>query len=151
MLPWQIWVLTNDAGQRATPSPFELIDDPDYLVDRLDLLWRGTEQVMEQLIASSWSMLVPAFLVTVGAFSVTRTRPDIAFFYLLAWLFSALAVCYTYWVTPIFDLAGFEQRTGPRIVLGAAFVAAAGLAHLLQLAPAADPASRQQAASPTAH
>ena len=134
VLPWQAWVLTNDAAERATRSPLELIDDPDYLIDRLDFLWRGIGQVLEQLVASAWALLIPAFLVAAGAFLATREKRDVAAFYFTAWLFSALAVAYTYWVTPIQGLDAFEHRTGPRIVLGVVFCAAAGLAHLLQLA-----------------
>lgn len=151
VLPWQLWVLGNDAAQRGTRSPFELIDDTDFLVDRLDFLWRGTEQVVTQLITTvSWSLLVPAFLVAATTFLVTGTRRPVAAFYALALLFCALAVSYTYWVTPIFDLDGFEQRTGPRIVLGVALVAAAGLAHLLQLASEGlEPAPDKRQVGPT--
>ena len=78
--------------------------------------------------------MVPAFLVVGATLVVVRRHSAVATFYLLAWLLTSLTVAYTYWVTPFADLGGFEQRTGPRIVLGVVFVAGAGLAHLLHLA-----------------
>lgn len=134
VLPWQIWVAGNEYAANNTPSPWELIDNPGYLSDRIDFLWRGIEQVVLQHVdTTSWGLLVPAFLVLAMALILIGRHRAVASFYLGAWLLTSLAVAYTYWVTPIGDLAGFEQRTGPRIVIGVIFVTAAGLAHLVQL------------------
>jgi hypothetical protein len=138
VLPWQIWVGGNDAATRNTPSPWQVIDDPSYLIDRLDNLWRGLGQVIVQLMnTAEWSLLAPAFLVCAVTMVVVGRARTLAAFYLLAGFLAYLSVAYVYWVTPIQDIGGFEQRTGARIVLGVVFVGGAGLAHLLQIAAAA--------------
>jgi len=140
VLPWQLWVYGNDAAERGTPPPWKVIRDPGYLVDRLDYLWRGLGQVIEQLMnTGEWSLLIPAFLVTAVVLVVVARYRVVAAFYLGAGILAYLSVAYVYWVTPFADLGGFEQRTGGRIVLGVVFVAGAGLAHLLELAAAPEP------------
>lgn len=135
VLPWQIWVGGHDAATRNTPSPWELIDDPSYLIDRIHNLWRGLGQVIEQLMnTAEWSLLAPAFLVCAVTLLVVGRERTLAAFYLLAGFLAYLSVAYVYWVTPIVDLGGFEDRSGPRIAMGVVFVAAVGLAHLLQVA-----------------
>jgi hypothetical protein len=138
VLPWLIYVAANEAAVRPIPSPWEFVDNPGYLGDRISFLWRGVEQVLLQFSSTAtWSFLVPGFVVAaVVLISVGRHR-SVAAFYLGAWLLASCSVAYTYWVTPIADLEAFEQRSGPRIVLGAVFIAGAGLAHLLQRATAA--------------
>jgi hypothetical protein len=134
-LPWQLWVIGNDAATRATESPWQAIQDPGRLVDRLDYLWRGLGQVISQLMnTAEWNLLIPAFLVAAVAFLWTGLRRPVAAFYLGAGVLAYLSVAYVYWVTPFSDLGGFEQRTGDRIVLGVVLIAGAGLAHLLELA-----------------
>jgi hypothetical protein len=141
VLPWQIWVSGNEAAETHTPSPWEVIDDPGYLVDRLDFLWRGLGQAISQLMnTGEWSLLIPAFLVcAVTLLAVGRER-TLAAFYLGAGFLAYLSVAYVYWVTPLNDVAAFEQRSGPRIVLGVVFLAGAALAHLLQVATSEWPA-----------
>ena len=135
VLPWQAWVATNPAAARATPSPWELIDDPSFLVDRLSYLWRGIQQIAVQLTTTAeWGLIFPAFVVVALALVVVGRHRAVATYYGVASLLAIATVAYTYWVTSISDLGGFEQRTGPRIVLGIIFIIAAGLAHLLQLA-----------------
>ena len=134
-LPWQIYVAGNAAAERGTTEPWMFFSDPGYFFDRLDFLWRGLGQVSRRLVeTASWGFMVPAFLVV--ALGMVRRGParPVAIFYLVAWLLAGLGVGYSYWVTPIADLAGFEERTGPRLVLGVALIAGAGLAHLLQIA-----------------
>jgi len=150
VLPWQLWVIGNDAAERATPSPWEAIRDPGRLVDRLDYLWRGLGQIVAQLMnTAEWNFLIPAFLVAAVVFIATGLRRPVAAFYLGAGVLAYLSVAYVYWVTPFADLGGFEQRTGDRIVLGVVFVAGAGLAHLLELAaaPRAEPREPEPAAA----
>ena len=140
VLPWQLWVLGNEAATRATPSPWQVVDDPGYLLDRSEFLWRGIEQIVLQLTnTAEWGLLVPALLVVATVLLVVRRQRTLVSFYLLAALLASLSVAYTYWVTPFADLGGFESRTGPRIVLGIVFAVGAGLAHLLQLAISATP------------
>ena len=135
VLPWQIWVGGHEAATRNTPSPWQVIDDPSYLIDRLDNLWRGLGQVIVQLMnTGEWSLLAPALLVCAVTMLVVGRERTVAAFYLLAGFLAYLSVAYVYWVTPIVDIGGFEQRSGPRIVLGVVFVGAVGLAHLLQIA-----------------
>jgi hypothetical protein len=135
VLPWQIWVGGNDAATRNTPSPWQVIDDPSYLTDRLDNLWRGLGQVITQLMnTAEWNALAPAFLVCAVTMVVVGRERTVAAFYLLAGFLAYLSVAYVYWVTPIQDIGGFEQRSGARIALGVVFVAGVGLAHLLQSA-----------------
>jgi hypothetical protein len=142
VVAWQLWVLGNDAATRATPSPWEVIDDPSFLIDRIDFLWRGMEQVAAQLTnTAEWSFVVPALLVMATVLLVVGRHRTVAAFYLLASVLAFLSVAYTYWVTHFDDLGGFESRTGPRIVLGIVFVAGGGLAHLIQLATAEHPAA----------
>jgi hypothetical protein len=149
VLPWQIWVSGNDAAETNTPSPWEVIDDPGYLIDRLDLLWRGLGQVISQLMnTGEWSLLVPAFLVCAITLVVVGRERTLAAFYLGAVFLAYLSVAYVYWVTPLDDTAAFEQRSGARIVLGVVFLAGAALAHLLQVAASAWPA-RDEAAAPS--
>lgn len=153
VLWWQVWVLGNEAATRATPSPWQVIDDPGYLVDRLDYLWRGIEQVVTQITnTGEWALVVPALLVVATVMLIVGRQRTVAGFYLLASILAFLSVAYTYWVTTFGDLGGFENRTGPRIVLGIVFVAGAGLAHLIQLATAepADAAEPPAAADPPA-
>jgi hypothetical protein len=152
VMPWQIWVLGNDAATRATPSPWQVIDDPGYLIDRRDFLWRGLGQVIGQLTNADWNLLIPAFVITAVVLIVAARRRVVAAFYLGAGFLAYLSVAYVYWVTPFSDLGGFEQRTGDRIVLGVVFIAGAGLAHLLELAswpraeePVAEPAAAEPA------
>jgi len=131
-LPWQVYVAGNEAATRSTIGPWRVFSDPGYFIDRLDLLWRGLGQVARRLVeAPSWSLIVPAFLVVALALVRDGRHRPVAVFYLLAWLLAALGVAYSYWATPIGDLAGFEERTGPRIVIGVALIAGVGLAHLL--------------------
>jgi len=149
VLPWQIWVTGNDAAARHTPSPWEVVDDPSYLIDRLDLLWRGLGQVISQLVnTGEWSFLVPAFLVCAVTLAVVGREPTVAAFYLAAGFLAYLSVAYVYWVTPIEDIGGFEQRSGARIVLGVVFIAGAGLAHLLQIAASPRPAPAGETYAP---
>ena len=134
-IPWQIWVSGNDAAVHNTPSPWEVIDDPGHLIDRLDNLWRGLGQVIVQLMnTAEWSLLAPAFLVCAVTMLVVGRERTVAAFYLLAGFLAYLSVAYVYWVTEIQDIGGFEQRSGARIVLGVVFVGGVGLAHLLQIA-----------------
>jgi hypothetical protein len=142
VMPWQLWVAANPTATHGTLAPWAA-SLPD-LIDRVAFLGRGVDQVVYQLVRpTAWGVLVPAFVLLALALLVSgagRGRA-VATYYLGAAAFGALAVVYMYWATPLADLAGFEQRTGPRVVLGVAFVAGAGLAHLLQLAtaPAAEP------------
>jgi hypothetical protein len=138
VLPWQLWVLGNEAATRATKSPWQVLGDLGFLLDRLDFLRRGVEQIVEQLMnTGEWSLLAPAFLVTAAVLIVFGRQRTVACFYLAAATLGFASVAYVYWVTPLTDLGGFEQRTGPRIVLGIVFMAGAGLAHLLQVAASA--------------
>jgi hypothetical protein len=147
VLPWQIWVAGNDAAVRSTASPWEVIDDPSYLIDRLDNLWRGLGQVIGQLMnTAEWNLLAPAFLVCAVTIVVTGRERTVAAFYLLAGFLAYLSVAYVYWVTPIQDIGGFEQRSGARIALGVVFVVGVGLAHLLQLTASAWPAPDRETA-----
>ena len=140
VIPWQLWVAGNDAAGRGTPPPWQVIDDPGYLVDRLDFLWRGLGQIIAQVMnTGEWNFVVPAFLVAAVVFVVLGVARPVAGFYLGAGLLAYLGVAYMYWVTPFSDLGGFEQRTGGRIVLGVVFIAAAGLAHLLAVASTSRP------------
>jgi hypothetical protein len=112
-----------------------VIDDPGYLIDRLDNLWRGLGQVIVQLMnTAEWSLLAPAFLVCAVTMVVVGRERTVAAFYLLAGFLAYLSVAYVYWVTQIPDIGGFEQRSGARIVMGVVFVGGVGLAHLLQIA-----------------
>ncbi len=134
-LPWQLYVSRNAAAERATPAPWKLFSDPGYFTDRLSFLWRGLGQVAARLVeAPVWGLLTPAFLVVAISLLRARARRPVAAFYLAAWFLAALGVGYGYWVTAIGDLDAFEVRTGPRLVLGVALIAGAGLAHLLQIA-----------------
>jgi hypothetical protein len=138
VLPWQLWVLGNEAATRATKSPWQVLGDLGFLLDRLDFLRRGTEQIVLQLMnTGEWSLLTPAFLVTAAVLIVFGRRRTLACFYLAAATLGFASVAYVYWVTALPDLGGFEQRTGPRIVLGIVFMVGAGLAHLLQVAASA--------------
>ena len=149
VLPWQLWVIGNDAAERATPSPWEAIRDPGRLVDRLDYLWRGLGQIISQLTnTAEWNALIPAFILAAVVFLATGLRRPVAAFYLGAGVLAYLSVAYVYWVTPFADLGGFEQRTGNRIVLGVVFIAGAGLAHMLELGAA--PQTDRRAAEPVA-
>jgi hypothetical protein len=135
VLPWQLWVLGNEAAQRQTPSPWQVADDPGFLSDRSQYLWRGIGQVVEQLMnTAEWSLLAPAFLVTAIVLWVVGRWRTVAGFYLTAALLGFAGLAYVYWVTPQPNLGVFEAESGPRIVLGLVFIAGAGLAHLLQLA-----------------
>jgi hypothetical protein len=135
VVPWQIWVSGNDAAVHNTPSPWQVIDDPGYLIDRLDNLWRGLGQVIVQLMnTAEWSLLAPAFLVCAVTMVVVGRERTVAAFYLLAGFLAYLSVAYVYWVTQIPDIGGFEQRSGARVVMGVVFVGGVGLAHLLQIA-----------------
>jgi hypothetical protein len=134
-LPWQIYVAGNEAASHATVEPWRFLSDPGFFIDRLDFFWRGLGQVARRLVeTSSWGLMVPAFIVVAFALVRDGRERPVAVFYLLAWLLAALGVGYSYWVTPIGDIVGFEERTGPRLVLGVALIAGAGLAHLLQIA-----------------
>lgn len=137
VLPWQLWVLGNDAAERATQSPWQVAGDLGFLFDRMNYLGRGVEQIVLQLTnTAEWNFLFPIFIilgVALVAFGRDRT---VAAFYLGAAFLGFLSVAYVYWVTPFADLGGFEERTGPRIVLGIVFIVSAGLAHMLHLAAA---------------
>jgi hypothetical protein len=86
--------------------------------------------------------MLPAFLLLAGVLVRFGRARRVAVFYVLAFLLGWLAVAYTYWVTAIPDVVAFEERTGPRIVLGVVFIMGAGLAHLLAAGAAAlDPAA----------
>lgn len=133
--PWALWVSGNPAAERHTPSPWDVAGEPDYLVDRSSFLWGGIEQVAQQMVAGPVaSFFVPTFLVTAAVLALVGVARRLAAFYAAAWLLAGLTIAYMYWVTPIDDLAAFEQRTGARVVLGVVLVAAAGLAHLLAVA-----------------
>ena len=135
VLPWQLWLAGNPYAVNLTPPPWKAIQNPASLVDRLDFLWRGFEQIALQFASTpTWHLTIPSFIVLAAFLFQARIARPLVTFYVLAWLLGVLVIAYTYWVTPIFDLSGFETRTGPRIVSGVVFIGLAGLAHMLQVA-----------------
>lgn len=136
-LPWLVWVAGNPAAGRATPSPWETLGDSELWGERLPFLRRGLDQVALQLVSfPTWGLLVPAFLLVAVVLLVVGVQRRLVTYYLVGWFLAGAAVVYTYWVTPLAEIDAFEQRTGPRIVLGVVFIAGAGLAHLLHVATA---------------